>query len=149
MLKVPIYPDQAKSQEMFLFDTDIITNLSKKKPSLSLVRRLSTTPKSEQFISTITLGEIIYGAFKSDRPEFHLQNLTDTIIPSVQILAFDSQAAYYYGQIRADLERAGTPISHPDLQIAAIALTHNLVLVTGNTKHFERISNLQLENWIT
>jgi len=60
---------------MFLFDTDVITNILKKNPSKILLERLSVIPRQKQYISTITISEIVYGAVKSIRPEYHLNNL--------------------------------------------------------------------------
>ncbi|MCK5915112.1 MAG: type II toxin-antitoxin system VapC family toxin, partial [Deltaproteobacteria bacterium] len=60
---------------MFLFDTDVITNILKKHPSKYLLEQLTVVPKHEQYISTITISEIVYGAVKSNRPEYHLDNL--------------------------------------------------------------------------
>jgi len=133
---------------MFLFDTDIITNILKKSPSPRLLKKLIGVPKSEQFISTITVSEIVYGAMKSNRPEYHLQNLHNILLPSVNIVGFDTKAAYICGKIRAELEKRGQPLDLADLEIAAIAVANNFLLVTGNTKHFERISELHIENWL-
>ncbi len=133
----------------YLFDTDAITNIFKKQPSLKLVANLKNLPKAAQYVSTITISEIVYGAMKSNRPEFHLQNLKKIILPSVHILAFDSAAAFVAGEIRAALEKKGATLAFADLQIAAIALANNLVLVTGNIRHFSRIDQLKCENWLT
>ena len=134
--------------EMFLFDTDIITNIFKKKPSPQLLKRLSGLPKKEQYISTITLFEIVYGAAKSNRPDYHLNNLQKILLPSVNVVGFDSKAAYICGRLRADLESKGRPLDLADLEIAAIALAGKFTLVTGNMKHFQRIQPLHIENWL-
>ncbi|MFZ5776382.1 MAG: type II toxin-antitoxin system VapC family toxin [Thermodesulfobacteriota bacterium] len=133
---------------MYLFDTDIITNVLKKQPSPLLLARLATTLRKQQHISTITISEIGYGACKSTRPEFHLANLQNILLPSVNIVPFDSKAAYACGRLRAELEKVGTPLALADLEIAAIALANDLVLVTGNTRHFARIPTLSVENWL-
>lgn len=133
---------------MYLFDTDIISNIFKKHPSPGLLARLAEIPRNEQHISTITVSEIVYGACKSSRPDFHLANLQNILLPSVTILGFDSGAAYACGRIRAELERAGTPFAFADLEIAAIALASGLVLVTGNSRHFDRVPGLLVENWL-
>lgn len=133
---------------MFLFDTDVITNILKKSPSENLLKRLSEVPMYEQYISTITISEIVYGAVKSIRPEYHLDNLESILLPSVNIVGFDSKAAYICGRLRAILEKAGLPLDLVDLEIASIAIAGDLVLVTGNTKHFSRISELEIENWL-
>ena len=66
----------------------------------------------------------------------------------VRVLPFDLAAGQTYGGLRAELERAGTPLAEPDLRIASIALTHNLTVVTGNVRHFSRVPGLKVENWI-
>jgi len=66
----------------------------------------------------------------------------------IAILPFDGAAAVEYAEIRSALEGAGRRLDDPDLRIAAICLTHDLTLVTGNVRHFERIPGLRLENWL-
>ena len=134
---------------MYLFDTDSITNILKKKPSEKMRARIRTVSKSQSHISTVTLGEIVYGAFKSSNPGIHLKNLRQILLPMVNLVTFDSRAAYYYGKIRASLESGGTVIAHADIQIASIALGYNLTVITGNTRHFSRIQDLKVENWIS
>ena len=134
--------------EMFLFDTDVITNVLKKHPSRKLLERLARTPMREQYLSTITISEIVYGASKSNRPEYHLKNLKDILLPSVNVVGFDSKAAYICGRLRARLEQNGTPLDLADLEIAAIAIAGDFVLVSGNTRHFKRVSELPVENWL-
>ena len=133
---------------MYLFDTDVITNILKKKPSAALIRRLSEVPRKDQYISTITVSEIVYGAMKSDRPKFHLNNLEKILLPAVNIAGFDARAAYVFGRLRADLEKAGIPLDLADLEIASIAMAGDFTLVTGNTRHFDRVEGLQVENWL-
>lgn len=133
---------------MYLFDTDIITNIFKKQPHPGLLARLADTPRGQQHISTVTVAEIVYGACKSGRPAHHLRNLQEVLLPAVNLLGFDSKAAFVCGRIRADLDKAGTPLPLADLEIAAIALANKLVLVTGNTRHFVRIPGLTMENWL-
>jgi tRNA(fMet)-specific endonuclease VapC len=64
------------------------------------------------------------------------------------VLAFDRRAARIFGTLKADLERAGTPLAEPDLRIAAIAISHQLTLVTRNVRHYGRVPDLTVENWI-
>jgi tRNA(fMet)-specific endonuclease VapC len=133
---------------MFLFDTDTITNIVTPRPSLNLLKRLAKISKNQQFISTITISEIIYGAEKSQRPDFHLNNLETILLPAANILSFDTKAAYVCGRIRAELEKRGTPLDLADLEIASIAIANNMILVTNNLRHFERVPLLQYENWL-
>ena len=133
---------------MYLFDTDIITTILKPKPSRWLIERLSFIPEKDQYISTITISEIVYGAMKSHRQEYHLKNLEEILLPAVNIAGFDTKAGYICGRLRADLEKKGQPLPLADLEIAAIAIAGNFTLVTGNLKHFTRIDDLKIENWL-
>ena len=133
---------------MYLFDTDVISHIFKPHPSVSLMKRIGRLAQHEQFISTITISEIVYGAMKSERVEYHLKNLEEILLPSVNIVGFDAKSAYICGRIRAGLEKKGMPLSLADLEIAAIAMANELTLITGNTKHFQRIEGLRMENWL-
>jgi len=135
-------------KEKYLFDTDTITNILKQRPSERLLKKLKGLSRDRQFISTITIGEIVYGAMKSASPGRHLRNLQDILIPRVNIVGLDAKAAFFYGEIRAEQENKGKPLSTADLQIASIARANNLTLVTGNTKHFKLIDNFHVENWM-
>lgn len=133
---------------MYLFDTDTLSDLLKKQPSPALLKKLAQVPPEKQFTSAITAGELFYGAYKSPRKDYFLQKLEQVVWPRVQIISFDRKTAKTYGQLRADLERAGQPLSGTDLMIASIALTYNLTLVTGNIKHFTRVKGLRVEDWL-
>ncbi len=97
--------------------------------------------------SIITKAELYFGAYNSSQVAGNLQNIT-LISSKLLMLPFDDQAAQQFGQIKATLKQKGQLILDADLMIAAIALAHNFTLVTNNTKHFSRISDLLLENWI-
>jgi predicted nucleic acid-binding protein len=133
---------------MYLFDTDVLITILKPRPPQRLLERLSTVPASAQFTSTITISEMVYGAHKSDRPSDHIHSLETVLLPSVNVLDFGAKAAYIAGEIRAKLEAVGRPLAFADLQIAGIALANDLVLVSGNVKHFSRIPGLRLEDWL-
>lgn len=133
---------------MFLFDTDTLSQVMKRAPTPSLLTRMATTPSEDQFTSAITIGEIVFGAQRSPRREYLLRRLEELLRPNIRVLPFDYVAAETYGRIRAELERAGTPLAEPNLRIGAIALTKDLTVVTGNTRHFSRIPGLRVENWI-
>ena len=133
---------------MFLFDTNTITNIVKPRPSQNLLAKLANVSKDQQYISTITISEIVYGAEKSQRPEYHLKNLETILLPAVNIVGFDTKAAYVCGRIRAELEKRGTSLDLADLEIASIAIANNLTLITNNVRHFKRVPLLQFENWL-
>ena len=133
---------------MFLFDTDSLSQPLKRNPSLVFLARLAMVPAEAQFTSAITVGEMVYGAYRSPRGEDLLRQFEERVWPNVHILAFDRAAGETYGKLRAELDSAGTPLAEPDLRIAAIALANNLTVVTGNIRHFGRVSGLRLENWM-
>ena len=134
---------------MFLFDTDILSNIIKRKPSDVLIDRLQTVPKQSQHTSSINIGEIYYGAYRSSRTDHILKAFEETVFPNIKVLFFDEQSGKLFGKLKAQLEKRGIRCSEPDLRIASVALQHNLNLVTGNIKHFENIPGIGLENWIT
>lgn len=134
---------------MYLLDTDILSNLLRRTPSPALIARLASVPPEEQSTSAITLGELVYGAHRlQDRAGGLLQRLEETLLPNLPILPFDASAAHRYGEVRAELERRGTPIGDADLRIASIALARGMTVVTGNVRHFERVPGLPVENWL-
>ncbi|MCH7745197.1 MAG: type II toxin-antitoxin system VapC family toxin [Chloroflexi bacterium] len=134
---------------MYLLDTDILSNLIKRSPSTFLIAKLASVPLEQQFTSSVTLGELIYGAYRlGDRARFLLDQIDQTLLPNLPVLPFDSAAARRYGEVRAQLERQGTPLADADLRIASIALTNDLIMVTGNVRHFQRVPDLSVENWL-
>jgi tRNA(fMet)-specific endonuclease VapC len=133
----------------YLFDTDTLSELMRRAPSPALLRRLASTPPDDQATSSITLGELLYGAHRlGDRGPTLVQRIEVTISANLTVVPFDASAAAQYGRLRAHLESAGTPIGNADMQIASIALARQLVVVTGNVRHFERVPELTVENWI-
>lgn len=114
---------------------------------MQLVRRLARTPVEEQCTTAITLGEILYGAARVGRPGL-VEQLRALVTGAQTVIPFDERAAEAYGPLRADLERNGQRLDDPDLRIAAIALSRDLTLVTGNVRHFERVPGLRIENWL-
>ena len=91
-------------------------------------------------------AELYYGAFKSNYREKTLKRL-DQFLGALNSFEFGDKEALTYGQIRANLANKGTPIGPNDLMIAAIAVCNNLTLVTHNTKEFNRVENLIIEDW--
>ncbi len=134
---------------MYLLDTDILSNLLRRAPSTDLVTKLASVPPEQQFTSSITLGEMVYGAYRlKERAGALLQRLDETLLPNLPVLPFDASAARRYGEVRAELERRGTLIGDADLRIASIALTHVLTVVTANVRHFQKVPGLAVENWL-
>ena len=133
---------------MYLFDTDTLSNVVKRKPSGRLLQKLEETPISFQHTSAINVGEIYYGASRSSRKAQILKAFKEMVFPNVNILSFDRQSGQVFGILKADLEKRGIGCSEPDLRIAAVAIQHSLILITGNTRHFKNIPGLRIEDWI-
>ena len=135
---------------MYLFDTDTLSNIVRRKPMEFLKNKLSTLPKEFQYTSSITLGEIYYGANKTNKnkKEKILKAFNENVFPNINVLPFDKSSAKVFGQLKAKLEKKGIGCSEPDLRIASIAIQHKFTLVTGNTKHFKNIPGLSIENWL-
>jgi tRNA(fMet)-specific endonuclease VapC len=131
----------------YLFDTDVLSATIRRNPDVSVIRRLAAVPADEQFTSAIALAELVFGAVRRDRTD--LLARFDELTQVLPVLPFDEGAARVFGRIKADLERVGTPMAEPDLRIAAIALSCDLTLVTGNERHFTRVPGLAVENWLT
>ncbi len=97
-------------------------------------------------ISSITMAELEYGVKKSTQPEKNQIALNQFLFP-LEILDFDTDAAFLYGVIRAELERKGSPVGSLDTLIAAHARSLDMTLVTNNEKEFNRIRGLKIGNW--
>lgn len=132
---------------MYCFDTDTLSAVIRRDPPLHLIRRLAQVPPAEQATTTITLGELLYGAARRGSERLTLL-VREVVSSATAILAFDSAAAEIYGPLRARLERQGKRIDEPDLRIASIALSRGLTVVTGNVRHFARVPDLAVENWL-
>jgi len=133
---------------MYLFDTDTLSNVVKRKPSGRLLEKLEETPIAFQHTSAVNVGEIYYGANRSSKKKQILKAFEEMVFPNVNILPFDRQSGQVFGILKAELEKGGIGCSEPDLRIAAVAIQHSLILITGNTRHFKNIPGLRIENWI-
>ncbi len=133
---------------MYLFDTDTLSNVVKRKPSGRLLQKLEETPIAFQHTSAINVGEIYYGANRSSRKKQILKVFEEMVFPNVDILPFDRQSGQVFGILKAELEKRGMGCIEPDLRIAAVAIQHSLILITGYTKHFKNIPGLRIEDWI-
>lgn len=131
---------------MVLFDTDVISALMRRRVTDGLLQRLARLDPEEQAISAITVGELSYGVARVGRTD--LMARARLVISGMRVLAFDAAAAELYGPLRARLEKRGLKVAEADLRIAAIALLHDCVLVTGNVRHFARVDGLRVENWL-
>ena len=130
----------------YMLDTNICLYIAKKKP-IEVLERFEELTVGEVGMSTITYGELQFGLHKSEHPKKTL-SILEGLVGLIPPLPLPFETGRHYGKIRHTLEKKGQLIGNNDLWIAAHALALNLILVSNNTKEFERIPHLKLENWI-
>jgi tRNA(fMet)-specific endonuclease VapC len=129
----------------WMLDTDTCIAIIKGKPA-SVLKKLCGKSVGQVGISSITLGELAFGAAKSGRRDEAHSALAEFLL-ALEIASFDAEAAASCGQVRAWLEKRGTPIGPLDTLIGAHATALDVTLVTHNTREFSRIDTLRLEDW--
>ena len=129
----------------YMLDTNICIHVMKTYPPK--LRERFNALAEQLCISSITLGELHYGAEKSAR---RVENLAaiEQFIARLEVLPFADKAAAHYGQLRAELERAGKPCGPHDMQIGGHARSEGLTVVTNNTRESARMPGLRVENWV-
>jgi len=130
----------------YLADTNIIGYFSRQQ-HIGLQQRVESTLRAQELaISVVNRAEIRFGqALLNANDKRHIT--IDLLLEATPTLVWTTQAADLYGTINAQLRKTGLPIGDLDVMIAAHALSENLILVTHNTKHFERIKGLKMEDW--
>ena len=129
---------------MILLDTDTCIEILRGNQHV-IDKRLETDDRVA--LSFMTIGELYYGAEKS---KYRMKNkhLVDEFILSIDVINSDMEISQRFGEIKATLELNGFPLADADILIAATCLAKCKKLITGNIKHFDRIDNLTIENWI-
>ena len=134
---------------MYLLDTDTISGLTARRPSPILLAKFASTPIEQRYISSITVGELLYGALRLGQQGTALLIRIEAILKQIHsVLPFDEVAARRFAEVRVELESAGIPLHESDLRIGCIALSNSLIVVTGNERHFRRIPGIAIENWL-
>lgn len=131
---------------MILLDTNICIYIINNKPP-AVLARFQQYRLGDIGLSSVVAAELAFGVAKSGSAR-NRQALEMFLAP-LSILPFDAAAVWAYGDLRADLERRGTPIVSLDTMIAAHALSQHAMLVTNNTREFGKVSGLQLDNWVS
>ena len=132
---------------MYLLDTNIVSEVLRRRPDPKVIARLSQVEPEEIHASVITLFELRFGSMLRDDAAKFWQKIETEILPLVRWLDVDRSVASKAGDIAAKLQKLGTPIGVNDCLIAGTALAHNLVLVSRNVRHFEKITELLREVW--
>ncbi len=131
----------------YLLDTNMCIYLIKKRPP-EVMQRFQQIQLQQLHIPSITVFELYYGIQKNSSHRRNLSALENFISP-LTVVDFNLEAAKQAAKIRDTLQKKGTPIGPYDIQIAATALSLNMVLLTNNTREFERVKGLKLENWVS
>jgi tRNA(fMet)-specific endonuclease VapC len=130
---------------LYLLDTNIVSDLVKH-PKGAIALRIAEVGETSICTSIVVAGELRFGAKKSGSKR--LQKQLDEILELIDVLPLESPWEFHYAEIRAFLEREGTPIGANDLLIAAHGLALDITVVTANTREFSRVPNLVVENWL-
>jgi tRNA(fMet)-specific endonuclease VapC len=129
----------------YLLDTNVCIKLLNNSDRL-VVKRFSEEIPEDINLCTVVNFEMFYGAFRSQKMDFNIGKL-ERFIEQFRVFDFNRESAKVCGQIRAELNKKGTPIGVYDLQIAAIAIANDLTLVTHNVREFGRVDDLRYEDW--
>lgn len=129
----------------FLLDTNICIYIINRKPPL-VIERFRQLALGDVGVSSITASELAFGVAKTGSARNRAA--LEKFLAPLEILPFETQAIWIYGETRAALERAGTLIGALDTLIAAHALASKLTLATNNLREFERVDGLRCENWV-
>lgn len=129
----------------YMLDTNICIYIIKKHPP-NVLHKFKSLHLGDIYMSSVTLAELMCEVEKSQHHQKNKTALEEFTLP-LEIMQFNEEAAKYYGNIRAQLEKKGVVIGPYDLMIAAHALALNSILVTSNVKEFSRIPKLKIEDW--
>lgn len=128
----------------YMLDTNIVIYTIKHRPAR--VRETFKRHAGQMCVSTLTVGELVFGAEQSTQIERNLADM-EGFLARLDVLPFDAGAATHFGQVRAELYRVGRPIGPYDMMIAGHARSVGLMLITNNTREFERVDGLRIGNW--
>ncbi len=128
----------------YLLDTDICIYWLKGRNEVR--EKINQLDRSEIAICSITVSELYFGAYNSSKIDKNLIT-AETFIQSLPVISLSNETLKKFGQLKAKLRQAGTPVADFDLLIASVAITEDLILVTNNIRHYQRIVGLKLENW--
>ena len=129
----------------YMLDTNICIYVIKNRPAE--LRDRFNSLADQLCISAVTLAELFYGVEKSARPAENLA-IVEQFAARLDVLPFAERAASHFGQLRAELEKAGQPAGAYDMMIGGHARSEGLILVTNNRREFDRMSGLRVENWV-
>lgn len=133
---------------MYLLDTNILSELIKRRPNPHLLSQLRSKPARSLFTSCICLMELRFGSALRKDAEAFWQRINEEIISRINIVPFGEREALVAGDVLAELRKTGQSIGLEDVLIAACAISNKFAVVTANTRHFSQIRGLPAENWL-
>lgn len=131
---------------MYMLDTNICIYIIKQQPK-SVQEKFESLSVGSVAMSLVTLGELEYGALRSNNAE-KAMGILEELVNYIPVLPMSETVAREYADIRADLAAKGTPIGNNDMWIAAHARDLGCTLITNDRKEFARVSDLQIDNWV-
>jgi tRNA(fMet)-specific endonuclease VapC len=131
---------------MYMLDTDTCSYIIHNRP-ITILAKFNALQTTDLCISVITNAELLFGVEKSSSKKINLE-VVESFTSKLIILDWDVSAAKEYAKIRTHLKTKGKLIGNMDMLIAAHALSINATIVTNNTRHFQLIPNLKVENWL-
>jgi predicted nucleic acid-binding protein len=132
----------------YLLDTNILSELLKKRPNPHLIVHLRLKQPDSLFTSCICVMGLRFGTALRSDAEIFWERITEEILSRVTILPIDSREALIAGDLLATFQKAGLIIGMEDILIASTVLSHKCIMVTANTRHFSRVESLAVENWL-
>jgi tRNA(fMet)-specific endonuclease VapC len=134
---------------LYLLDTNILSELVKKRSNPHLLEHISSIPIRKLHTPMICLMELRYGCALRDDFENFWGKIVDRVISQFQVISLGPKEGLLAGDLLAGLRKKGQTIGLEDILISSMALSHNLILITANLKHFSKVEGLKVENWLT
>lgn len=132
----------------YLLDTNILSELLKKRPNPHLIAHLRPKSPESLFTSCICVMELRFGCALRSDSEIFWKRITSEVLSRVTILPLDVSETEIAGQLLASFKKSGRLIGMEDVLISSTALSHKCIMVTANVRHFLRVDNLSVENWL-
>ncbi len=138
---------KSKRMRGYLLDTNVLSELLRKRPAPAVLARLKRAPREELMTSVVCLTELRFGTARVPSGEELWKRIASEVLPRVRALPFGEREAILAGDVLADLESRGESIGVEDVLIGTTAMVNGLTVVTRNLRHFARIKGLRSESW--
>lgn len=133
---------------MYILDTNILSELVKRKPNPNFLQKLKDVPPDLLYTTVISVMELRTGCGKRMDKEIFWKRIEKEILSRVQILCISTKEAIKAGDLLAYMYKKGTPVGVEDTLIASIGISKELTIITANTKHFIQFPEVKVENWL-